>query len=210
MQIANLSILAKAVSTAYGSHILSPSKSAQARGIFCHAATAAGYSIVELRRALDDCQYGAIVNAALNCKRDLAAHDPETEVMLTRVEAILEILDRNKGQSMSHEGARAPTTMTAEFWDDIVTTLGRPLHQTDNGELECDFIAESYAQLADKMIPCDTEYSIVIPKIRSVDNEVLELSFRSLAIDGYGAGEDTTTWEVVLTASLTPDGKEAA
>lgn len=210
MHIANLILLAEAVVTALGTRILHPNNSEKARCLFVHLATVAGFSICEIANALG-CQLATVVNAALAFKRD-QAHDPNgTEVMLTRVDAILELLhNRNKGQSMPHEGARAPTTMPAEFWDDIVTTLGRPLHQTDNGELECDFIAESYAQLAGKLIPCDTEYSIVIPKIRSIDNAVLELSFRSLAIDGYGAGEDTTTWEVVLTASLKPAEKEAA
>ena len=209
MHISSINLLAEAVITAYGTRILHPNNSEKARCLFVHLATAAGFSIGEIADALG-CQLATVVNAAWAFKRD-QAHDPNgTEVILTKVEAILELLHNGVNQPADPCGVRAPNKMTAEFWGQVVEELRRSLTEAPNG-LECDFIADAYeSQVAGKLIPCDAELSLVLPPIRAKTGELLEMSFRAWAIDGYADGDKDTTFEVVLTTGLSPAEKEAA
>lgn len=207
MHITNLNLLAKAVTTAFGSRILNPTDSARALAVYVHLATQAGFSVIDIRDSIGGCQLATIAHAAL---RGRTLHDPETDVLLMKVQAILD-LQTSKPTPMTSEGARAPNKMTAQFWEQVILELGRELTETPDGLLECDFIADAYeSQLAGKLIPFNAELSLELPPIRTKTGELLEMSFRAWAVDGYADGDKETNFEVVLTTALTPNGKEAA
>lgn len=195
MRIANLNLLAKAVTTAFGSRILNPTDSARALAVYVHLATQAGFSVIDIRDSIGGCQLATIAHAAL---RGRTLHDPQTEVMLARVEALLELQKAGTPETSDGEGVRAQNRMTAQFWEQVVLELGRTLTETDVLA-----IADAYeSQVSGKLIPCDTEFTLAIPAIHAKTGELLEMSFRPLAVDGYGYGETNTTYDVVLTTGL--------
>ena len=100
---------------------------------------------------------------------------------------------------------KAPSTMQPDWWNDIVSVLGRPLTESDEG-CEAEMIMKAYQQhCAGRPIPVDTVISIALPTIRS-GTSMLELDLSALAVDGYAQG-DTPTWEVVLSPSLIKEAK---
>lgn len=211
MHISNLNLLTKAVAMAYGTRLLNPKSSEKARSLLVHLGTAAGFSIGEIADALG-CQLATVMKASWIFKLEQAQDPNEAEVMVMRVEAIVELLLNGDNQSADpYDGAICPQKISAEDWTDICAALGRSLRQTDDGLLECDAIIEAYQSVAGQLIPSGIARTILVPSIRSDDdNRCLELCFRSLALDHY-AGADTPSWTVVLEPSLVEyDETEAA
>lgn len=108
-------------------------------------------------------------------------------------------------------GAVAPAKIDADGWNAIVNALGRPLMENGCGETESEIIKRSYEeQCASKHIPSDVITGVVLPGIRSVDGQMLELQLQSLAVEDYqfGVPEDQVKWQVVMTPVLISENRK--